>query len=129
MHNFNATNYIIYKCILETIWNNTIIGFSEVIFSSWFFCRTQIYIHWKTQHWLTRVLDDTHKHQVLWDMISRTLVRNLYDFHRTEILAAIINEYTDWENPKVNSHKSFQSVIATDLIFSFGTQSYCKKRW
>lgn len=36
------------------------------------------------------------------DKILRTLVRNLYDFHRTEIFNAIVNEYTDWENPKVS---------------------------
>ncbi|KAK6036970.1 Carboxylesterase [Cooperia oncophora] len=35
--------------------------------------------------------------------IFRTLVRNLYDYHRTELLAAIINEYTDWENPRVSN--------------------------
>ncbi|RCN36855.1 Carboxylesterase [Ancylostoma caninum] len=33
--------------------------------------------------------------------IFRTLVRNLYEYHRSELLAAIINEYTDWENPRV----------------------------
>jgi neuroligin len=26
-------------------------------------------------------------------------VRNLFDFHRKEIFDAIVNEYTDWENP------------------------------
>ena len=35
-----------------------------------------------------------------WDYF-RTLVRNLYDYHRSELLAAVTNEYTDWENPKV----------------------------
>ncbi|TKR81310.1 hypothetical protein L596_015200 [Steinernema carpocapsae] len=34
------------------------------------------------------------------DTIFRTLVRNLFDFHRNEILSAMINEYTDWDNPK-----------------------------
>ncbi|EPB77861.1 Carboxylesterase [Ancylostoma ceylanicum] len=33
--------------------------------------------------------------------IFRTLVRNLYEYHRSELLAAIINEYTDWENPRM----------------------------
>uniref|UniRef100_A0A1I7XXL4 COesterase domain-containing protein n=1 Tax=Steinernema glaseri TaxID=37863 RepID=A0A1I7XXL4_9BILA len=37
------------------------------------------------------------------DTIFRTLVRNLFDFHRKEILAATINEYTDWDNPKLSS--------------------------
>ena len=44
-----------------------------------------------------------------WDLMfifvafSSTLVRNCFDFHRNEILQAILNEYTDWENPRVSS--------------------------
>lgn len=38
----------------------------------------------------------------------RTLVRNLFNFHRTEIFNAMVNEYTDWDNPKVGS--SFEVV-------------------
>ncbi|CAL8094811.1 unnamed protein product [Orchesella dallaii] len=32
------------------------------------------------------------------DAILRTLIRNSYRFHLSEILATITNEYTDWEN-------------------------------
>lgn len=31
--------------------------------------------------------------------ILRNYVRNTYSFHLNEILATIINEYTDWERP------------------------------
>ncbi|KAK2719079.1 neuroligin-1-like [Artemia franciscana] len=31
--------------------------------------------------------------------LLRTLVRNTYQFHLQEILASIVNEYTDWEKP------------------------------
>lgn len=31
--------------------------------------------------------------------ILRTYVRNTYSFHLNEILATIVNEYTDWERP------------------------------
>lgn len=31
--------------------------------------------------------------------ILRTYVRNTYSYHLSEILATIVNEYTDWERP------------------------------
>lgn len=31
--------------------------------------------------------------------ILRTFVRNTYSYHLSEILATIVNEYTDWERP------------------------------
>lgn len=31
--------------------------------------------------------------------ILRTFVRNTYSYHLSEILATIVNEYTDWEKP------------------------------
>lgn len=31
--------------------------------------------------------------------ILRTYVRNTYRYHLNEILATIVNEYTDWERP------------------------------
>lgn len=31
--------------------------------------------------------------------ILKSFVRNTYSFHLSEILATIINEYTDWERP------------------------------
>lgn len=31
--------------------------------------------------------------------ILREFVRNTYTYHQPEILATIINEYTDWERP------------------------------
>lgn len=31
--------------------------------------------------------------------ILKTYVRNTYSYHLSEILATIINEYTDWERP------------------------------
>ncbi|CAK5089804.1 unnamed protein product [Meloidogyne enterolobii] len=54
------------------------------------------------------------------DKILRTLVRNIFDFHRSEILQAILNEYTDWENPK-NHSKSMRNglmEILGDLLFT-----------
>uniref|UniRef100_A0A915LJF5 Carboxylesterase type B domain-containing protein n=1 Tax=Meloidogyne javanica TaxID=6303 RepID=A0A915LJF5_MELJA len=54
------------------------------------------------------------------DRILRTLVRNIFDFHRSEILQAILNEYTDWENPK-NHSKSMRNglmEILGDLLFT-----------
>lgn len=53
------------------------------------------------------------------EKIFRTLVRNLYDFHRTEILAAIINEYTDWENPKDHPKTIRNGVLSalSDVLF------------
>jgi hypothetical protein len=35
------------------------------------------------------------------DRVLRTLVRNLFDYHRSEIFESIVNEYSDWDNPKV----------------------------
>eukprot|EP00081_Caenorhabditis_elegans_P007615 NP_001257224.1 Neuroligin-1 [Caenorhabditis elegans] len=46
--------------------------------------------------------------------IFRSLVRNLYDFHREEILASIINEYTDWENPR-DHPKSIRNGVLNAL--------------
>ncbi|VDM98731.1 unnamed protein product [Thelazia callipaeda] len=53
------------------------------------------------------------------DRIFRTLVRNLYDFHRKEILAAVTNEYTDWENPKGHPKTIRNGVLAalSDVLF------------
>ncbi|VDN19478.1 unnamed protein product [Gongylonema pulchrum] len=53
------------------------------------------------------------------ERIYRTLVRNLYDFHRKEILAAITNEYTDWENPKDHPKTIRNGVLAalSDVLF------------
>jgi neuroligin len=31
--------------------------------------------------------------------IMKTYVRNTYSYHLSEILATVINEYTDWERP------------------------------
>lgn len=39
-------------------------------------------------------------------------MRNLYERHRTEILAAIINEYTDWENPSVSGFEGLVTVFS-----------------
>ncbi|VDD96747.1 unnamed protein product [Enterobius vermicularis] len=44
--------------------------------------------------------------------ILRTLVRNLYDYHRNEVLAAIIKEYTDWDNPREHPRKLRDGVLA-----------------
>uniref|UniRef100_A0A0N5AJH8 COesterase domain-containing protein n=1 Tax=Syphacia muris TaxID=451379 RepID=A0A0N5AJH8_9BILA len=51
--------------------------------------------------------------------ILRTLVRNLYDYHRNEILAAIIKEYTDWDNPREHPRKIRDGVLAalSDALF------------
>ncbi|VDK43961.1 unnamed protein product [Anisakis simplex] len=57
------------------------------------------------------------------EKIFRTLVRNLYDYHRTEILAAIINEYTDWENPKDHPKTIRNGVLSalSDILFTVPT--------
>uniref|UniRef100_A0A8R1HPQ8 COesterase domain-containing protein n=1 Tax=Caenorhabditis japonica TaxID=281687 RepID=A0A8R1HPQ8_CAEJA len=44
----------------------------------------------------------------------RSLVRNLYDYHREEILASIINEYTDWDNPR-DHPKSIRNGVLNAL--------------
>ncbi|VDK87604.1 unnamed protein product [Onchocerca ochengi] len=51
--------------------------------------------------------------------IFRTLIRNLYDFHRKEIFAALINEYTDWDNPKDHPKTIRNGVLAalSDVLF------------
>ncbi|VDK75259.1 unnamed protein product [Litomosoides sigmodontis] len=53
------------------------------------------------------------------EKIFRTLIRNLYDFHRKEILAALINEYTDWDNPKDHPKTIRNGVLAalSDVLF------------
>ncbi|GMT31215.1 hypothetical protein PFISCL1PPCAC_22512, partial [Pristionchus fissidentatus] len=53
------------------------------------------------------------------DKMIRTLVRNLYKFHRNEIMAAIMNEYTDWSNPKESSRALRDSVLSilTDSLY------------
>lgn len=52
--------------------------------------------------------------------IFRTLVRNLYDYHREEILASIINEYTDWENPRDHPKSIRNGVLNAlgDVLFT-----------
>ncbi|CAI5455616.1 unnamed protein product [Caenorhabditis angaria] len=54
------------------------------------------------------------------EKIFRSLVRNLYDYHREEILAAIINEYTDWQNP-MDHPKSIRNGVLnalSDVLFT-----------
>jgi hypothetical protein len=48
------------------------------------------------------------------DRVLRTLVRNLYDYHRTEIFESIVNEYTDYDNPKNNS-KTIRNALINAL--------------
>lgn len=57
----------------------------------------------------------------------RTLIRNLYDFHRKEILAALINEYTDWDNPKVTVNFFF-SIPSITLAFNLQIEFLFLKR-
>lgn len=45
------------------------------------------------------------------DAIFRTLVRNLYQFHRTEILYAITDQYTDWTDPKHHPNSLRSTVL------------------
>ncbi|KAI6232384.1 Neuroligin-1 [Aphelenchoides besseyi] len=45
------------------------------------------------------------------DRILRTLVRNLFDYHRSEIFDGIINEYTDWESPKQKDSKTIRDSL------------------
>ncbi|KAL3075188.1 hypothetical protein niasHS_013411 [Heterodera schachtii] len=54
------------------------------------------------------------------DKILRTLVRNIFDFHRNEIFQAILNKYTDWENPKDHPKSVRNGLMAAlgDLLFT-----------
>ncbi|KRY51457.1 Neuroligin-1, partial [Trichinella britovi] len=45
------------------------------------------------------------------DAIYRTLVRNRYEFHRTEIFNAIKSEYNDWYNPGMHPITLRDSVL------------------
>lgn len=45
------------------------------------------------------------------DAIFRTLVRNLYQYHRTEILYAITDHYTDWTDPKFHPNSVRSTVL------------------
>lgn len=49
--------------------------------------------------------------------ILRNYVRNTYSFHLNEILATIINEYTDWERPI--QHPINIRFVARKIDFSF----------
>ncbi|CAD5229299.1 unnamed protein product [Bursaphelenchus okinawaensis] len=53
------------------------------------------------------------------DKIIRTLVRNLFDFHRTEVFDAIVNEYTNWEEPANHSRSIRDSLlnILGDILY------------
>lgn len=47
--------------------------------------------------------------------ILREFVRNTYTYHQPEILATIINEYTDWERPvqhPVNIRLDFVATLS-----------------
>ncbi|CAD6187188.1 unnamed protein product [Caenorhabditis auriculariae] len=52
--------------------------------------------------------------------ILRTLVRNLYDYHRDEIFSAILNEYTDWDNPRDHPKSIRNGVLAAlaDVLYT-----------
>uniref|UniRef100_A0A915D9S0 Carboxylesterase type B domain-containing protein n=1 Tax=Ditylenchus dipsaci TaxID=166011 RepID=A0A915D9S0_9BILA len=55
------------------------------------------------------------------DKILRTLTRNLFDYHRTEIFNAILNEYTDWENGNKNHPKTVRNNLLaalSDVLFT-----------
>ncbi|CAJ0956199.1 unnamed protein product, partial [Mesorhabditis belari] len=54
------------------------------------------------------------------EKIFRTLVRNLYDFHRSEIYASIVNEYTDWDNPQNNPKTIRNGVLGalSDVLYN-----------
>uniref|UniRef100_A0AC34Q1P8 Carboxylesterase type B domain-containing protein n=1 Tax=Panagrolaimus sp. JU765 TaxID=591449 RepID=A0AC34Q1P8_9BILA len=54
------------------------------------------------------------------DKILRTLVRNLFDFHRKEIFDAILMEYTDWDNPKNHPKTIRNSLLSalSDVLFT-----------
>jgi len=45
------------------------------------------------------------------DRLLRTLVRNLFQFHLQEILATIVNEYTDWSRPFFHPISLFDSLV------------------
>lgn len=45
------------------------------------------------------------------DSIYRTLVQNLFRYHRNEILAAITDEYTDWKKPLLQKEDARNAVM------------------
>jgi len=53
------------------------------------------------------------------DKVYRTLVRNLFDYHRSEIFNAVLNEYTDWENPR-----NHPKTIRNSLLAALGDALY-----
>uniref|UniRef100_A0AC35UI29 COesterase domain-containing protein n=1 Tax=Rhabditophanes sp. KR3021 TaxID=114890 RepID=A0AC35UI29_9BILA len=55
------------------------------------------------------------------DKILRTIVRNFYSNHRSEIFESIIHEYTDWENGKNKHPKQIRNEMLQalgDVLFT-----------
>lgn len=52
--------------------------------------------------------------------ILKSFVRNTYSYHLSEILATIINEYTDWERPvqhPINIRLNYLEIFYIKLFF------------
>lgn len=58
------------------------------------------------------------------DRVLRTLVRNLFDYHRTEIFESIVNEYTDYDNPKVS-----QNFAEHNFCFRITAKRFATHYW
>uniref|UniRef100_A0A0K0E037 COesterase domain-containing protein n=1 Tax=Strongyloides stercoralis TaxID=6248 RepID=A0A0K0E037_STRER len=52
--------------------------------------------------------------------ILRTLVRNLYSYHRKEIFDAIVHEYTPWDNPNKHPKQVRNEILSSlgDVFFT-----------
>uniref|UniRef100_A0A0K0EUU8 Neuroligin-1 (projected from Caenorhabditis elegans ortholog nlg-1) n=1 Tax=Strongyloides venezuelensis TaxID=75913 RepID=A0A0K0EUU8_STRVS len=52
--------------------------------------------------------------------ILRTLVRNLYSYHRKEIFDAIVHEYTQWDNPNKHPKQVRNEILSSlgDVFFT-----------
>lgn len=49
------------------------------------------------------------------DQIYRTLVTNLFQYHRNEILSAVEDEYTDWQSPGMHQSGNIRKAILQAL--------------
>lgn len=49
------------------------------------------------------------------DQIYRTLVTNLFLYHRNEIMSAVEDEYTDWQSPSMHQSGNIRKAILQAL--------------
>lgn len=73
-----------------------------VINIDWFICRYDLMVGVVRSESYFSLTSDDAQYGMEADRrtkILREFVRNTYTYHQPEILATIINEYTDWERP------------------------------